>query len=184
MAATKKLIILDRDGVINHDSDDYIKSPEEWRPIHGSLEAIAALHRAGYTVVVVTNQSGVGRGMYSEATLAAIHEKMLAAVEAAGGRLARIFYCPHSPEAGCDCRKPLPGMLTRVEEELGLSPVGAPLIGDKESDLELARRVGARPILVRSGYGTETLAAINDPGVECYDDLADAVEALISVAAE
>ena len=137
-----------------------------------------------FTVVVVSNQSGVGRGLYSEATLAAIHEKMLAAVEAAGGKLARIFYCPHSPDAGCDCRKPLPGMLTRLEEELGLTPLGAPLIGDKESDLELARRVGARPILVRSGYGAETLAAINDPGVECYDDLAGAVKALISVAGE
>ena len=183
MATTKKLIILDRDGVINHDSDDYIKSPDEWRPIHGSLEAIAALHRAGFSVVVVSNQSGVGRGLYSEATLAEIHEKMLAAVEAAGGKLAGIYYCPHPPEAGCDCRKPLPGMLTRLEEELGLTPLGAPLIGDKESDLELARRVGARPILVRSGYGAETLAAINDPGVECYEDLADAVKALISAAA-
>src|SRR5512138_572861 len=125
--------MVDRDGVINEDSDEYIKSVAEWRPIAGSLEAIAALTRGGYRVAVVTNQSGVGRGLFDEATLAAIHRHMRAAVRAAGGELAGIYYCPHSPSANCDCRKPRPGLFRQLENELGLAVHGAPYIGDKES---------------------------------------------------
>jgi len=174
-----KLLLLDRDGVINHDSDDYIRSPAQWRPIAGSLEAIAALCRAGFRVVVVSNQSGVGRGLFSEATLQSIHAKMTADVEAAGGSLAGIYYCPHRPEACCDCRKPATGLLRRAASELGCVFTDVPFIGDKLTDLELARRVGARPILVRTGYGEKTLAALDDPGVAVYPDLASAAAALI-----
>ncbi len=180
MAATTNLIVLDRDGVINEDSDDYIKSPEEWQPIPGSLEAIAALTRAGFRIVVISNQSGVGRGLYSIEDLEAIDGKMAGAVARAGGAFAGVYYCPHRPDAGCDCRKPAPGLLERAASELGVSFSAVPLIGDKASDLELARRVGARPILVRTGYGRETAAALHADEVEIYDDLAAAAAALIA----
>src|SRR5262245_12664823 len=130
----QKLVMIDRDGVINEDSGEFIKSVPEWRPIKGSLEAIAQLHRAGWLVAVVTNQSGVGRGLYDEETLAAIHEHMRERVQAAGGELAGIYYCPHLPEAGCDCRKPRPGLFRALERELALSVRDAPYIGDRLSD--------------------------------------------------
>ena len=174
-------VILDRDGVINHDSPDYIRNPEQWRPIDGSLEAIAALCAAGFAPVVVSNQSGVGRGLLSARALARIQAKMSDAVAAAGGLLAGIYHCPHTPEAACACRKPAAGMVRRMERELGYSARGAPLIGDKPSDLELARNIGARPILVRTGYGAGTLAELAGPeaGVDVFADLAQAATALI-----
>lgn len=177
--AAQRFVILDRDGVINRDSDAYIKTPEEWQPLEGSLEAIAALVRAGFRVAVITNQSGVGRGLLSEATLQRIHAKMLRAIEAAGGRIAGIYYCPHAPDDGCDCRKPATGMLDRLALELGFPLVGTPLVGDKASDMELARRVGARPILVRTGYGEEALSSVG-PQVEVYADLAGVARVLLA----
>ena len=179
MAATDKLIVLDRDGVINHDSEDYIRTPEEWRPLSGSLNAIAALNAAGYRVVVVSNQSGIGRGLFSETVLDKIHRKMLSAVEAVGGTIAGIYYCPHAPGDGCNCRKPRPGLLERIKDDFDVSLAGIPLIGDKVADIELARRVGARPILVLTGYGQATLASLNDTEVEAFTDLASAASALI-----
>ena len=179
MAETDKLIVLDRDGVINHDSEDYIKTPEEWRPLRGSLDAIAALTAAGFRVVVVSNQSGIGRGLFSEAVLDEIHRKMTSAVEAAGGAIAGIYYCPHAPDHGCNCRKPLPGLLERIKEDFGVSLSGIPFVGDKVGDLALARRVGARPILVLTGYGRATLASLNDNEVEVFPDLASAASTLI-----
>lgn len=176
-------VILDRDGVINHDLPDYIRTPEQWRPIDGSLEAIAMLDAAGFAPVVVSNQSGVGRGLLSAAVLERIHARMSAAVAAAGGRLAGIYHCPHTPDAGCDCRKPAPGLVRQMERDLGCSARGAPLIGDKSSDLALARRVGARPILVRTGYGAATLATLDDPAVTVHADLAAAAQALTGAAA-
>ena len=180
MADPQRCVILDRDGVINHDSDEYIKSPEEWRPIPGSLEAIASLVSAGLEIVVVTNQSGIGRGLISETDLQRIHEKMRRAVEAAGGHLTAVYYCPHTPNEGCDCRKPATGMLRRMERELGYPLEETPLVGDKPSDIELARAVGARPILVRTGYGSETEAAISDPLLEVFDDLAQVSRSLLT----
>ena len=179
MPGAQRFVILDRDGVINRDSDAYIKTPEEWQPLEGSLKAIAALVRGGFRVAVITNQSGVGRGLLSEATLQRIHAKMLRDVEAAGGRIAGIYYCPHVPGDGCDCRKPATGMLERLERELGFPLVGTPLIGDKASDMELARRVGARPILVRTGYGEDARSSVG-PLVEVYPDLARAATVLLS----
>ena len=179
MSAQRRFVILDRDGVINHDSALYIKSPEEWRPIEGSLEAISALVRAGMEVAVVSNQSAIGRGLISEETLKSIHTKMTRAVEKAGGRIAGIYYCPHHPNDACGCRKPALGMIKRLEREHGILVNGMPLIGDKLIDIELAERAGARPILVRTGYGENNLNSV-DKSVAVYKNLACAVEALLA----
>jgi D-glycero-D-manno-heptose 1,7-bisphosphate phosphatase len=176
----RRLVMIDRDGVINDDSAEFIKSVAEWRPIAGSLEAIASLHRAGWTVAVVTNQSGVGRGLYDEATLEKIHEHMRERVRAAGGELAGVYYCPHLPDAGCECRKPKPGMFRALERELGVSVVGAPYIGDRFSDVEAAEAVGARPMLVRTGTGTATVALLGARRVPVFDDLAAAARSLLA----
>jgi D-glycero-D-manno-heptose 1,7-bisphosphate phosphatase len=174
-----ELVILDRDGVINFDSDEYIKTPDEWRPLPGSPEAIAALCTAGYRVVVVSNQSGVGRGLFTETALAAIDARMRATIEAAGGTLSGIYYCPHRPDEGCDCRKPAPGLLLRIARDFGQPLRGVPFIGDKLSDVEAALAVDARPILVRTGDGQRTAHLIADKGLEIFDDLAGAVEQLL-----
>lgn len=176
----KRLVVLDRDGVINRESKNFIRSPAEWVPLPGSLEAIAALTAAGFAVVVASNQSGVGRGLFTAATLAQIHARMTGAVEAAGGRLAGIFFCPHGPDEGCDCRKPKPGLLRQVEAAFGTSLVGVPAIGDSARDLAAAQAVGARPILVRTGNGRETEATLAaGSGIAVFDDLAAAAAALL-----
>jgi D-glycero-D-manno-heptose 1,7-bisphosphate phosphatase len=180
VAAPPRLVMIDRDGVINEDSDAFIKSVPEWRPIPGSVEAIAALHRAGWHVAVVTNQSGVGRGLYDEETLAAIHAHMREQVRAAGGEIAGIYYCPHLPEVGCECRKPKPGMFRALERDLGIAVRGQPYIGDRLSDVEAAEAVGARPILVRTGTGALTERALRDRAVPVYDDLRAAAGALVA----
>jgi D-glycero-D-manno-heptose 1,7-bisphosphate phosphatase len=171
--------MIDRDGVINEDSGEFIKSVAEWRPIRGSLEAIAALHRGGWKVTVVTNQSGVGRGLYDEATLGEIHEHMRERVRAAGGELAGVYYCPHLPDAGCDCRKPKPGMFRALERDLKVSVVGAPYIGDRISDVVAAEAVGALPMLVRTGTGAATAAMLAGRRVPVFDDLAAAARSLL-----
>lgn len=176
------LVMIDRDGVINEDSDEFIKSVAEWRPIPGSLEAIAALHRGGWKIAVMTNQSGVGRGLYDEATLGRIHEHMRERVRAAGGELAGVYYCPHLPEAGCECRKPRPGMFRALERDLKVSVVGAPYIGDRISDVEAAEAVGARPMLVRTGTGAATEATLGARRVPVFDDLAAAALTLLAEA--
>jgi D-glycero-D-manno-heptose 1,7-bisphosphate phosphatase len=175
-----KIVILDRDGVINHDSDQFIKSPDEWLPIDGSLEAIARLSQAGYRVVVATNQSGVGRGLFDMATLNAIHEKMHKAVMQAGGRIDAIFFCPHTPEADCNCRKPRSGMIEAIAERYNVDLSAVPAIGDSLRDLEAAARLGARPILVLTGKGAKAQAKGGLPqGTLIYPDLAAAVDALV-----
>jgi D-glycero-D-manno-heptose 1,7-bisphosphate phosphatase len=182
--AAPRIVILDRDGVINEDSDDYVKSPAEWRPIAGSLEAIASLHRAGFQVVVVSNQSGLARGLFDAAALDAIHDEMRRQVEASGGRLEGVFFCPHAPDAGCGCRKPEPGLLEQAERSLGVSLRGCPLVGDKESDLELARRTGCEPFLVRTGKGAATERVVDLDGVTVLDDLASVARLLVSPSAQ
>lgn len=177
--ASGELVILDRDGVINFDSAEYIKTPDEWRPLPGSPEAIAALSGAGFRVVVASNQSGVGRGLFTEAALAAIHARMRGTIEAAGGTLSGIYYCPHRPDEGCDCRKPAPGLLLRISRDFGQSLRGVPFIGDKPSDIEAALAVGARPILVRTGDGQRTARLIDDSDLEIFDDLAGAAARLL-----
>jgi D-glycero-D-manno-heptose 1,7-bisphosphate phosphatase len=176
-----KLVLLDRDGVINRDSDSYVKSVEEWRPIPGSLDAIARLCREGFAIVVVTNQSGLARGLFERETLDAIHREMVRQVESAGGRLRGVFFCPHCAEDGCACRKPLPGLLYEVERSLGVSVAGAPLVGDKPEDLEAARRAGCRPILVRTGKGATTeQAGVGLSDALVFDDLEAAADFLIA----
>jgi D-glycero-D-manno-heptose 1,7-bisphosphate phosphatase len=152
-----RLIVLDRDGVINHDSDAYIKSADEWRPIPGSPEAIARLCKAGFRVVVATNQSGVARGLFDLATLAAIHDKMHATVIQAGGRIDAIFFCPHGPEDDCTCRKPRPGLFLEAIERFGVPASEVWAVGDQARDLQAAAAAGCRPILVLTGKGQSTV---------------------------
>ncbi len=174
-----KLIILDRDGVINYESIEYIKTPEEWIPIPGSLEAIARLTKWGYTVVVATNQSGVGRGLYDLATLEKIHEKMHQGVQALGGSIAAIFFCPHIPDEQCNCRKPKPGLLRQIETHFKIDLKGVIFIGDTVYDIEAARAMGCRSVLVKTGRGLETLASnIDLKDIPIYNDLAEAVDAI------
>jgi len=170
-------IILDRDGVINHDSDLYIKSPEEWLPIEGSLEAIARLHQSGIKVVVATNQSGIARGLYDEATLELIHDKMNQLIAQAGGELAGIFYCPHGPDDGCDCRKPRPGLVHQITEALAIDPNNVPFIGDSVRDLVAAKAAGCQPILVKSGKGERSIESGKvESHIPIFDDLASFVD--------
>jgi len=176
-----KLIVLDRDGVINRDSEQFIKSTDEWRPIPGSLEAIARLNHAGYRVVVATNQSGIGRGLFDMATLNAIHEKMHKALAQVGGRVDALFYCPHTADADCECRKPKPGMLREIGLRFGVDMTGVPCVGDSARDLEAAEAVGAQPLLVLTGKGEDTLRAGNFPkNTVIFPDLAFVASALLA----
>jgi D-glycero-D-manno-heptose 1,7-bisphosphate phosphatase len=173
------LVILDRDGVINFDSDHYIKGPEEWKPIPGSLEAISRLNQAGYRVVVATNQSGVARGLFDLTTLNRIHDKMHQSLSQVGGRLDAIFFCPHANEHQCNCRKPGTGMFEEIRQRFNIPLRTVPAIGDSLRDLQAAKAAGAQPILVLTGKGEKTLAAGNLPeGTRIYRDLAEAVRAL------
>lgn len=173
------IVILDRDGVINHDSDNYIKSVDEWIAVNGSLEAIALLHQAGFIVVVATNQSGLGRNLFSIATLEAIHKKMVSSVESVGGRISGIFYCPHHPKAGCNCRKPAPGLLRSISESLNDDLQGVPFIGDSLSDILAAENFGCEPVLVKTGKGMLTMGKLSQPFPEIFDDLLAASRSLI-----
>lgn len=176
----QKPVFLDRDGVINVDSPDYIKTPDEFHPIAGSLEAIARWSGAGYAVVLITNQSGLARGIITSRALAEIHSRLEDAVVALGGRIQSILICPHLPDDGCACRKPRTGLLERASRELGLVVRGAPMIGDRRSDLEAARAAGCRPILVRTGQGRATEATLDSSwNVAVFDDLLHATEALL-----
>jgi D-glycero-D-manno-heptose 1,7-bisphosphate phosphatase len=176
-----KLIVLDRDGVINHDSEQFIKSPEEWRAIPGSLEAIARLNHAGYRVVVATNQSGIGRGLFDMAMLNSIHEKMYKALGHAGGRLDAIFFCPHTGDSRCECRKPKAGMLLEIGKRFNTELTGVPCIGDSLRDLQAADAVGAQPMLVLTGKGEHTLRDGNFPkNTVIFPDLAFAAAALLA----
>ena len=169
-----RLVILDRDGVINEERLDYIRSVDQWRPLPGSLEAIASLCRAGLAVAVATNQSGVGRGCLTAGELDAIHARMEAAICEAGGELAGVFHCPHTPADRCRCRKPLPGLLEQIEAAVELPVAGEYMVGDSMRDLEAASAAGARPALVRTGFGAATEQRLHPGGdVPVFDDLAD-----------
>lgn len=175
-----KLIILDRDGVINFGSDQYIKSPDEWRPIPGSLEAIGRLTREGWHVVVATNQSGLARGLIEMTTLNAIHARMHKAVTQVGGRIEAVFYCPHAAESECACRKPGSGLFNEIATRYGCDLAGVPAVGDSLRDLLAATAVGAQPMLVRTGKGEQTLAAGGLPGdTSVFADLGEVVEYLL-----
>ena len=176
-----KLVILDRDGVINFDSAQFIKSPEEWKPIPGSLEAIARLKQNGYRVVVATNQSGIGRGLFDMDTLNRIHKKMHKASFELGGRIDAIFYCPHTADSKCECRKPKPGMFKRIAETLNVDLTGVATIGDSLRDLQAGAAAGCRPILVLTGKGEKTRDEGDLPeGTLIFANLAAAVDHLLS----
>jgi len=176
-----RLIVLDRDGVINHDSPEFIKSPDEWRPIPGSLEAIARLNHAGYRVVVATNQSGVGRGLLDFFTLAAIHDRMHRALAHVGGRIDAIFYCPHTADSRCECRKPRAGMLREIGVRFSVDLAGVACVGDGLRDLQAAETVGAQPMLVLTGKGEKTLRDGGFPkNTVVFPDLAFVASALLA----
>ncbi len=179
--ANKGLVVLDRDGVINRDSDTFIKSAADWVPLPGSIEAIASLSKAGFTVAVASNQSGLARGLFTRNALTAMHRKLRRLVANEGGHVARIVVCPHGPGDGCDCRKPEPGLLTRLAKHFGVSPQGVPVIGDSLRDLEAAAAVGAMPILVRTGRGRSTEVRLYGSlaNIAVYDDLAAAAAGLL-----
>lgn len=162
MTTTLPWVILDRDGVINEDSDAYIKSVDEWHPVEGSVDAIAALSKAGLHIAVATNQSGLARKLFDEATLFQIHQHMLEKVEAAGGNIDGIFMCPHGPDDGCHCRKPNTGLLEAIEDEFEIDLTGVPFVGDTLKDLLAARKHGCKPVLVLSGKGQRTFDSIAD----------------------
>ncbi|MGB5510873.1 MAG: D-glycero-beta-D-manno-heptose 1,7-bisphosphate 7-phosphatase [Woeseiaceae bacterium] len=175
------LIVLDRDGVINRDSRDFIKAAGEWVPLPGSIEAIARLSQAGFTVAVASNQSGLGRGLFDRRALAAMHRKFRRLVANSGGRVDRIVVCPHTPDDGCECRKPKAGLLHRLARYYNTDLRGVPVVGDSLRDLEAAVSAGARPILVRTGNGRKTEAALGNSygSTEVFDDLAAVAAALL-----
>lgn len=174
-----KLIILDRDGVINEDSDAFVKSLNEWIPLPGSINAIARLSKAGWTVAVATNQSGLGRGYFSEATLQAMHQRLTLLVAEQGGKVDLIRYCPHTPDAGCDCRKPRSGLFLQIAEHFGLSLHQVPTVGDSLRDLEAGVAVGCRAFLVRTGKGAQTERKTLPEGTLIFDNLAAVVDHLL-----
>jgi D-glycero-D-manno-heptose 1,7-bisphosphate phosphatase len=187
-----KLIILDRDGVINHDRADYVKSVDECVPIDGSIEAIVRLYKSGFVVVVATNQSGLARGKFDLDDLEAMHEKITGLVEEKGGELGAIFYCPHAPEDNCKCRKPLPGLVDAIEAEFNISAEGFYFIGDSLRDLQAAVLKGCKPILVKTGNGLKTLSQLANPElqtdsplltpeqVQVFDDLSNVVDFILT----
>jgi D-glycero-D-manno-heptose 1,7-bisphosphate phosphatase len=179
-----KLVILDRDGVINEDSDEYIKSAEEWRPIPGSLEAIAMLCQAGYQVYIASNQSGIGRGLFDYDALFAIHERLQRAVAEVGGRISGIEFAPDHPDQASELRKPAPGMLKDLARRLGIGLEGVPFVGDSASDIEAARAAGARPVLVLTGKGERTNSVRVADDVPVYKDLAEFARTLIGQAGQ
>ena len=176
------LVILDRDGVINRDSEAFVKTPDEWEPIEGSLKAITDLSSAGFDIAVASNQSGIGRKIIDRPSLEAIHNKMRRLVRESGGDIGEIVYCPHHPEDGCDCRKPAPGLLHKLSRFYGVSLEGVPVIGDSLRDIDAAVAAEARPILVLTGNGQKTERELEQQGrtVETFVDLAAAASALIA----
>jgi D-glycero-D-manno-heptose 1,7-bisphosphate phosphatase len=181
-----KLVILDRDGTLNEDRDDYVKSPDEWVPIPGALEAVAKLNHAGWHVVVATNQSGLGRGLFDMGTLNAIHRKMHDQLARVGGRIDAVFFCPHAPEDQCLCRKPLPGLFEMIGERYGVELAGVPVVGNSPREIDAALAVGCKPHLVRTGsWARADDAAVQRlldrvPGLPVHASLAAFAQALIA----
>ncbi|RKT44106.1 D-glycero-beta-D-manno-heptose 1,7-bisphosphate 7-phosphatase [Thiocapsa rosea] len=176
-----RVVILDRDGVINEDSEHFVKSIDEWIPLAGSIDAIVRLSHAGYRVAVATNQSGLARGLLTPADLDAMHRKLRDLLAEQGGRIEMIVYCPHGPDAGCECRKPKPGMLEEIGRRLSVNLAGVPFVGDSLGDIVAARAAGADPWMVRTGKGEGTLASGSPDlvGVPAYADLASVADALL-----
>ena len=177
-----EMIILDRDGVINEDSDHYIKSPAEWIPIAGSLEAIAKLKKAGYSVTVASNQSGLARGYFDVETLDSMHDKMAGLLAECDVTIDGIFYCPHGPDDGCDCRKPRPGLLLQIAKAFDIDLQQSHFVGDSMSDMQAALQAGAKPVLLKTGKGLRTLEKMDEfSSIPVFDDLAHFVREFLSI---
>jgi len=174
-----KLLLLDRDGVINQDSDDYIRSPDEWIPLPGAIAALARLSKAGWTLAIATNQSGIARGYYSEDCMQSIHQRLRALVAAEGGELGLIAHCPHGPDEGCACRKPKPGMLLSIARHYQVETSGLWFVGDSASDLAAASAAHCQPVLVKTGKGERTLQGDLPAGTLIFQDLAAVASHLI-----
>lgn len=175
-----KVVILNRDGVINKDSDDFIKTADEWVPIEGSLEAISRLKKAGYLVAVATNQSGLARGLFDEKALQSMHDKMDSLLAQRGASMDAIYFCPHGPADNCICRKPKPGLLLKIASQFNVKPGETLFVGDSFRDIQAARIAGAKPVLVKTGKGAKTIekhGPIN--GVPVYENLAQFVREFI-----
>ena len=181
-----KLIILGRDGILNLYRDDHVKSPEEWVPIPGALEAVARLNHAGWHTVVATNQAGIGRGMIDMASINAVHQRMMQRLAEVGGRVDAVFFCPHTPEDNCDCRKPKPGLMNQIAQRYGIEPRTVPMVVDTLRDLQAARAAGCEPHLVRTGRAVAlTDAQVVEivqqvPATEVHDDLSDFADFLLA----
>ncbi len=179
-----KLVILDRDGTVNEDSTDFVKTPEEWTPLPGALEAIARLNHAGWHVVIASNQSGLGRGLFDVSTLNAMHTKMHSMLAAVGGRVDAVFYCPHGPDDGCRCRKPEPGLFEQIGERYGIELKGVPMVGDSARDVLASVNVGCEPHLVLTGKGAahrgRSLPDIFPAGTLVHADLAAFADFLLA----
>ena len=186
MQPVVKLVILGRDGILNDFRDDHVKAPEEWSPIAGALEAVSRLNHAGWHVVVATNQSGIGRGMIDMASVNAVHAHMLKQLQLAGGRIDAVFFCPHTPEDGCDCRKPQPGLMREIGKRYGIDLKQVPMVGDTLRDLQAAQASGCEPHLVCSGraagFDAAQIQALVDqvPGTRVHADLAAFAEYLLA----
>ena len=180
-SAEKRLVILDRDGVINRDSDAFVKSAAEWIPLPGSISAIAALSGSGYTIAIASNQSGIARGLFDQDALQTMHDKLRTLVVAEGGSVDKIVVCPHGPDDSCKCRKPRPGLLLQLAHHYNTGLSGVPVIGDSLRDVQAAVAVGARPLLVRTGNGSNTEVSLPEElaEIEVFDDLAAATAALV-----
>lgn len=175
-----RFILLDRDGVINRDSDDFIKNPDQWLPIPGSLEAIGELSQNGYRIVVISNQSGISRGLLGLDALDEIHNKMHRAVDGYGGKIEAVYFCPHGPEDWCDCRKPKPGLLKRFASDYRVDLRPIPFIGDSYRDIQAGLLAGASPFLVKTGKGLATLKAHPEINVPVFEDLYDTAQFILS----
>lgn len=175
-----KYVMLDRDGVINLDSDDFIKSPDEWKPIPGSLDAISELSRNGYQLVVITNQSGISRGLLDLEALTEIHAKMHRSIRQSGGKIEAVYFCPHGPDDRCDCRKPKPGLLRQFASEYRINLVNIPFVGDSYRDIQAGLAAGAAPFLVKTGKGLATLATYPDLNVPVFENLYDVSRFILS----
>ena len=188
MASSMKLVILDRDGTINSDSDDFVKTPEEWLPLPGALEAIARLSHAGWHVVVASNQSGLGRGLFDVGTLNAMHTKMLKMLALQGGRMDAIFYCPHTAEDNCQCRKPKPGLFEQIGLRFGVPLKGVPTVGDSLRDVLAGAAAGCEPHLVLTGKSEKYrgLPPPQDlpPGTRVHQDLSAFADFILAREAE
>ncbi|WP_131782300.1 D-glycero-beta-D-manno-heptose 1,7-bisphosphate 7-phosphatase [Legionella gresilensis] len=182
MSISNKIVLLDRDGIINYDSLHYIKSPDEFIPITENIVAVARLTAAGYRIGIATNQSGIARGLYTKDDLVKIHTKMLETIERAGGKISAVEYCPHLPDTGCECRKPMPGMLYALAKKLGCSNLkDIPFVGDRISDIQAARAVGAQPIMILSSM-TDKEALLNYHDVPIFNSLTEWVDSLMAKA--